>query len=96
MAKLKYKLNDKVKELPRSISMADLLKILAKNGISRDSFYRDRNISINDKNSIPSDRLDVYAIVFGCTTDELKNYSPKGKSILEVIAAKSKLKTGLN
>jgi hypothetical protein len=93
MVKLKYKLNDLVNELPRNIGIAELIDELNKHGINRDAFYRDRKITINSNHSIPSDRLDVYAIIFGCTTDELKNYKVKGRSIRDIVG--KKIKTGL-
>lgn len=94
MVKLKYNLNHKISLLPRGIYIEDIITLLEKHGISRDMFYRDRKIEAGSDQSIPSDRLDAYALVLGCTADDLKNYQVKGKSILEV-HNKSKIKTNL-
>lgn len=83
--KLKYKLAAMVKGLPKYVTTDILLRELDRHQISKDSFYRDQKIEKGSNQSIPSDRLDAYAIIFGCTTDDLKNYTLKGKSIHEVI-----------
>lgn len=93
--KLKYKINEKVDSLPKYVTSEILLRELLNHGISRDSFYRDRKIEAGSNQSIPSDRLDAYAVVFGCTIEELKNYTITGKSIHEVMAQPKKLKTSL-
>lgn len=94
--KYKYKIKEMAGKLPRHITTEILVKELGRHNVSRDAFYRDQKIELGSDQSIPLDRMDAYATVFGCTIEELKNYSPKGKSIHEIIAAKSKLKTGLN
>jgi hypothetical protein len=74
----KYKLNEKIKELPRSISIEKIIETLATDhSISRTTFHRDRNIAQESEQSIPSDRLDTYAALFNCSADDLKNYQPK-------------------
>lgn len=93
--KFKYNIKEMAEKLPRHITTEILVKELVRNGVSRDAFYRDQKIAFGSDQSIPLDRMDAYATVFGCTIEELKNYKPKGKSILEVIAAKTKIKTGL-
>jgi hypothetical protein len=79
MAKtFKYKINDYIHALPRTISIGRLQKVLQnEHGISSDTFYRDRAIKSDDEFSIPSDRMDVYAGVFGCKVDDLKNFTTK-------------------
>jgi len=92
-SKFKYNINHSISLLPRDISIGDVEEVLLKNySITRDAFYRDRNLLIGDSSSIPTDRLDAYAILFGCTTDDLKNYKLKGKSLIEIFY---KSKTGL-
>jgi hypothetical protein len=76
--KYKYNINHHISLLPRAISIAQFEEILRKDhGITRDSFYRDRNIQLSSDTSIPSDRLEVYAGLFGVSVDELKNYEVK-------------------
>lgn len=66
------------------MKIADIEKILwEEHQISRDTFWRDRNIKIKDTSSIPTDRLDIYAALFGITPDELKNYQVKIKPLSE-------------
>lgn len=91
----KYKIQEQVEKLPRFVTMAHLLKELERHGITSSTFYRDRDISKTSPTSIPSDRLDAYAVVFGCTIEDLKNYTITGKSIHEVMAQPKKLKTSL-
>lgn len=96
MAKLKYRIAEKVAALPRSIKVADILKTLFKDHqISRDQFYRDKALTVDDVTSIPEYRLEVYALLFDCHTDDLKNYTVKGKSLTEKFS-KVKIKTGLS
>lgn len=91
--KFKYNINHHISLLPREISIGNIEEVLLKSyGITRDAFYRDRNFLISEPGSIPTDRLDAYAILFGVTTDELKNYKLKGKSLIEIFY---KSKTGL-
>lgn len=64
--------------MPRHITIGAIEKILQKeHSISRDTFYRDRNLSHTDDFSIPSDRLDVYAALLSVSPEELKNYTVK-------------------
>lgn len=90
----KYKLKERYNDLPKSISLASFLAQIKKHGITERTFYRDQNLLVGEVASIPSDRLDAYAVVFGCSPDQLKNYEVKGKSILEMLNSK-KSKTGL-
>lgn len=77
-AKPKYLINHLISQLPRQISIRDIVKELEQNhGISRVTFYRDRSLTIKDESSIPSDRLDTYAALLGVTPDQLKNYTIK-------------------
>jgi hypothetical protein len=81
--KLKYNINKLIDELPRSMTIGAIEKILKKeHGISRDTFYRDRFKTINE-NSIPSERLDVYAALFNVPVSDLKNYTVKAKPFSE-------------
>lgn len=93
MSKPKYNLTKQISLLPRHIKLVDLERELDKVGISKSTFLRDQKIQITDKNSIPSDRLDKYAVIFGCSVNDLKNYEVKGKSIHQILG--KKLKTGL-
>lgn len=71
----KYKINVQLSRLPRTMTIGQIEQILKKDhNISRDTFYRDRNVTIHGKHSIPSDRLDIYAALFNCSADDLKNY----------------------
>ncbi len=73
--KLKYLINQKI---DRNIGVESISKLLQKqHGISRSTFHRDRNIKLADDGSIPISRLEVYAALFDCTVDELKNYKTK-------------------
>lgn len=76
--KFKYKINHYISVQPREITVSKIEEILMKeHGISRSTFQRDRSMPVNSEQSIPSDRLDVYAQLFGITVDELKNYTLK-------------------
>jgi hypothetical protein len=76
--KFKYNINKFIDELPRQITIGNLVKVLdEEHNINRDTFYRDRNLKVSDKFCIPSNRLDTYAALFGKTPDELKNYETK-------------------
>lgn len=103
-ATFKYNINHHISLLPRHIAISDIEKILkSTHKISRDTFYRDRNLLTESDTSIPSDRLDIYASLFGCSVEELKNYSvKKGKTILEIVGegrpkkkSVHKIRTGL-
>ncbi len=76
--KFKYNINHQISLMPRHISIDSLVKILSnEHGITRDTFYRDRNLTLVDTFSIPSDRMDIYAALFNCTVDDLKNFTSK-------------------
>jgi hypothetical protein len=76
--KFKYKINEHILVLPRHITVGSIEKILKKDhGISRAAFYRDRNVELDDAYSIPSERLDIYASLFGVTIEDMKNYTSK-------------------
>lgn len=78
MEKFKYHINHFISLLPKTITIASIEHVLkAEHGISRDTFYRDRNLLVDDDFSIPSERLDIYAALLGVTSDELKNYKIK-------------------
>ena len=82
--KLKYHISHFIALQPRRLKIGDIEKILTEeHHISRDTFYRDRNITLKDSNSIPSERLDIYAALFGVTAEELKNYSVNVKPLSE-------------
>ena len=99
--KFKYNINHLISLMPRHIAISDLETLLREtHGISRGTFYSDRNITIDSESSIPLDRLETYATVFGCTVEHLLNYKPKkGKSIIQVMSEKSErsksVRTGL-
>lgn len=94
--KFKYKINDQISLQPRTISIADIVKLVETHGISKNTFHRDRAIPFGSSKSIPSDRLDIYARLFEVTPDDLKNYRVKAvKSIRESLTSK-KIKTGLS
>jgi len=96
----KYNIDRQIKQLPREISVASIVKHLEQFNVSYDDFYRDRRIPFGSSKSIPSDRLMIYAQVFECSISELINNQVKATSIRagleaprEVPAKKSK--TGL-
>lgn len=94
--KLKYNIKAQIDLLPREVKVKDLLKILAKHGIEKVTFYRDQKIKADSDFSIPVDRLNVYAHVFDVTMQELINTDVKIKSIhQELLSKKSKIKTPL-
>ena len=83
-SKLKYNISHFIALQPRHLKIGDIEKILnEEHHISRDTFYRDRNITLEDSSSIPSERLDIYAALFSVTAEELKNYSVKVKPLSE-------------
>jgi hypothetical protein len=100
MPKYKYKINEQLGLLPRSTTIGQIEKILKKeHGISRDTFYRDRSMTIDDTLSIPSERLDIYAALLSVSAESLKNYTVKVKPLRErnssSTIAKVKARTGL-
>ena len=63
------RLKEKLDALPKSLSSAKvILPLLEKYGIGSATFYRDLKAQ-----SIPSDRLQVYAGILGCDVDDLLN-----------------------
>lgn len=83
--KFKYNINHQLSFLPRSVSIGDFEKILEKkHGISRATFYADRRILLTDEQSIPEDRLQVYAGLFDVSMDDLINKKIKVKSIFSL------------
>lgn len=72
----------------------ELIEHLAKYGITRSEFYRDRAIPFGSEKSISADRLMIYAKVFDCTTEELVNHEINARSIREVMDGK-KIKSSL-
>lgn len=76
--KLKYLINHHIELQPKSIDIERIVAILeSEHDISRSTFLRDRSIKLDDDSSIPTDRLEIYASLFGVSTEDLKNYSPK-------------------
>lgn len=96
MSKFKYNLNHQISLQPRSISIRDIEVLVEKQGISRSTFIRDRNIRLDSTQSIPSDRLDLYAKLFECTPEALKNYKVEATSIREMMSDKITDKSGLS
>ena len=91
--KYKYAINEHVAMLPRSTKVSDLVKHLEDSGISRDEFYRDREIAFASDKSIPSDRLFIYAQVFDVPVEDLMNHTIKAKSLRQTnLKLKSPLK----
>lgn len=82
--KFKYRINHYLMALPRAVEIRDIENLLRdKHNISRSTFSRDRVIGYDSEASIPTDRLDAYAVVLGVNPDQLKNYSLEGESIFE-------------
>lgn len=80
----KYNINHYIDQLPRHISIGSIERLLSKeHGISRDTFYRDRNLTQDSDFSIPSERLDIYAALLSVTPDQLKNYTVTVKPLVE-------------
>lgn len=96
--KFKYRINYQISLLPRSITIMQLVKVVEQKGISQDTFYRDRKIAKGSKQSIPGDRLMIYAKLFDCTLDDLLTTEVKGKSIRQQLAGPKvrKIKNGLS
>lgn len=83
MTKLKYNINHYLDELPARIKMAQIADLIKPYKITYATFNRDRQIESTDSTSIPSDRLQVYAGLFGCTIDDLINTKKKVKPIVK-------------
>lgn len=87
--KFKYRINEIIDSLPRSISVKEIETTLEKEyKISPATFHRDKAIKLNDSGSIPTDRLDSYSDFFCVRADELKNYSiirSHGKTINDLL-----------
>ena len=77
MSNFKYAINDYVVKLPGTISVRRLCEILEQNGIQRVTFFRHRSIRANSKQSIPADKLMVYAQLFNCSMDDLVRKKPR-------------------
>lgn len=76
--KPKYLLDHYIGQQPQSLGIEGIIKILEnEHNISRSTFHRDRAIDLSDETSIPLDRMDVYAGLFGVTINDLKNYVSK-------------------
>lgn len=76
--KFKYTINKLISDQPRLITVSKIEQILMdEHSISRSTFLRDRNIITDSDQSIPLDRLEVYAALFSVKVDELKNYTTK-------------------
>lgn len=87
---LKYKIQEYLDSRPAAISMSSIVQILAGHGISQSTFLRDRKIKKASAQSIPSDRLDVYAALFNVSVDDLKNYTINVKPLDEKSADRIK------
>ncbi len=92
--KFKYNINHQISLLPREVTIDDIVKVLAKHDVSRDTFYRDKSTPSGGAGSIPVDRLLLYAALFGCTLEDLLHDQPKKiRSIREqLLTPKSKPK----
>lgn len=91
----KYAINDNIGKLPRTMKMTEVISHLSKNGITRDEFYRDRDIPFDSDKSIPADRLQKYAIVFDTTIEELQNHEVKATSLRTEFLKSAKIKSSL-
>lgn len=87
----KYRLQEFVNDLPNRIPIQSIEKILAdEHKISKHQFWSDRKIKLGSDQSIPGDRLAVYAKLFDCTIEELMNQTIKAKPLFQ-----SRIKTSL-
>jgi hypothetical protein len=87
----KYRINELIGMLPKSeAKIGDIVEKLATYGVSQHDFYRDRKIDIKAKQSIPGDRLMVYAKFFDVTMEDLMNHNIKVKPVI-----KSRIKSPL-
>jgi len=91
--KFKYALNEQLGNLNRNTKISEVIDHLAKWKVSKDEFYRDRNIEYGSPTAIPEDRLFIYCKVFDCTVEDLINYQPVKATSLRTII--SKIKTPL-
>lgn len=94
--KYKYTINTQIDHLPRTLTVAEVVKHLNDNGISKTEFYTDRAILFGSDKSIPADRLQKYAIVFDVTIDELQNQPVKATSIRQQFMGAKKSKSILS
>lgn len=87
----KYRLEEFIQALPREMTMTRLYDLLySDHKISRATFWRDRKIRIDDSQSIPGDRLEIYAALFGVSIEQLKQPGAERiKSIREQLPALS-------
>lgn len=80
-----------VNDLPNRITIQSIEKILLdEHNISKHQFWSDRKIKLESDQSIPGDRLAVYAQLFDCTIEQLMNHTIKAKPLFQ-----SRLKTKL-
>lgn len=94
--KFKYNINHQISFLPHAMSIADLEKLLEKEyAITRSTFYADRRIMQSDVQSIPVDRMEVYAGLFNVSIEQLIFKKQKIKSIDERLGVK-RVKVSLN
>jgi len=88
--KYKYGINEEIQKLPRTVKVRDIVKFIATAGISKDQFYRDREILLGSETSISADRLLIYCKVFDCSIDDLINHEVKATSLRQSIGKKFK------
>lgn len=75
-SQVKSPLQEKFNALPRSTHFEnDVLPILEKHGISKNTFYRDQK---SKGSSIPHERLQVYAALLDCDVSDLIDTYVKG------------------
>lgn len=91
--KYKYNINHYISLLPREVTIADIVSIMEKEGISQDSFYRDRNIAFGSDQSIPADRFFIYADLFECTLGNMLAGDRKPIPSIRARILKSQLQT---
>jgi len=82
MEKLKYRIQEIEDQLPKLIKTSDIIGSLKDNGVSYNTYNRDKKISVKDAMSIPHDRLQIYAGLFNCDVNDLINNIIKTKPIV--------------
>jgi hypothetical protein len=92
----KYNLEKLLGDLPRTITIGQLVKHLKAAGIPQHTFYRHRALLIDAKSSISTDHLMIYAQVFDCYPEDIVNNKVEAKSIRDSLTkGKRKVKHGL-
>jgi hypothetical protein len=85
---LKYRLDQAFTKLPNGTSKKEVISMIKSEGISKATFYRHLKIYLSDKTSIKESHLQLYAQIFGVTTEWLANYTLENPSIAQIKHAK--------